>query len=265
MAKYLQNPQDLNDDDDDDGDLWKFLPSDILPVEHQMISSSSSNFNDPNHSSYNNYNNNYTINHPQQQLSSCMGLEHRLSPRFSALSFSEYTPPPHSFVIPPPYLGLFRPAVQCICGSGSLPIYSHHFMNPNPNPVLAQAERFIEERVEAVLDRQRRTPANRIVDGPVYPFSGNGVGYARDYGGTGVFLPRVVPSAANNISSASSADHIDHRPRRRRQGSRSRHDEEAHQYLPTRNAFMNMVPMKKPEDYCIQVSSEMGLPEDWTY
>lgn len=80
-----------------------------------------------------------------------------------------------------------------------------------------QAEYFIEERVWALLDPQRRIMANRVVENRFFPFSGNvgggtGVGYVRDYGGTGVFLPRIP----TNISSTSSADPMDDHPRRDR-------------------------------------------------
>lgn len=141
-------------------------------------------------------------------------------------------------------------------------------MNSNPNPVLSLSERFIEQRLmRGFLELQKRATANRVVENPFVPFSGGGGGNrighglhgTRDYGGTGVFLPRIPA----NSSSATSTERMNDHPKRR-QGARNRHGEEA-QILPPRNSFMNMVQMKKQEDYLSQVSPETGLPEEWTY
>ncbi|CDP10607.1 unnamed protein product [Coffea canephora] len=285
MADYFQiNPQEL----DGDGELWKLLPSDIFPFDHQITSST---LNRPTYSCYNPHN--YSL--AQQQLS-CMGFEDRLSQSLAALSFSQdsgLSPPSHGFGTPPPNLRRFRPAVQCVCCAGSLPVrclvcngclsgtnrvrtgfrneafstgdlpvYPCHFMNSNPNPVLYLAERFIEQQrlIRGFLERQRRSTANRVVENRFVPFSGgcggNRIGHGTgDYGGTGVFLPRIPA----NGSSATSADRMNDHPKRR-QGARSRHGEE-----DPRNSFMNMAQMKRQEDYLSQVSPDMGLPAEWTY
>ncbi|XP_068663986.1 uncharacterized protein [Aristolochia californica] len=217
----------------DDGELY--LPSDIFPDE--------------------------TFYH-RRPVSEPTGLTHmeELAQQLAALAMLDspapaVRPPPGNFELtksvrvgalyPPAQTGLGFQALQnvgnghghaCLGGSHFPPVvgprYHYHYFHPGK---LVQAPAHIIQRERArVLQRQPNPMQNRVM-----PVRVGGSG-TREYGGTGVFLPRVINAES-----------------RRKPSSGMKNTE------PRKQTMKNDGPGRQGKPY--PFSSETGLPQDWTY
>ncbi|XP_010246895.1 PREDICTED: uncharacterized protein LOC104590069 [Nelumbo nucifera] len=119
--------------------------------------------------------------------------------------------------------------------AGSRPVYQYRPMKP----VHAQVESSVHQPGDRSLQKQQQNQGqNRFL-----PFQVNGSGMGglvREYGGTGVFLPRI----------ATTAD-----VKKKQSGKTGEENQQ--------KSCNKKVALEKQEAF--QLSSEMGLPQDWTY
>ncbi|CAK9152956.1 unnamed protein product [Ilex paraguariensis] len=137
--------------------------------------------------------------------------------------------------------------------TGSRPVYQYELLNP----VQFQFESFMEARVRGLQRQQVRFMQNRIMGRRFLPLQGNGIGVGnngggvlREYGGTGVFLPRMATTTTTNDNSDA----------RKRNSVRNRQDA---QFYPQRNVIS--VNVRKQEEGHCHLPPDMGLPQYWTY
>ncbi|CAI9097610.1 OLC1v1034081C1 [Oldenlandia corymbosa var. corymbosa] len=267
MADNIINNQNQQPDLVTEMELWKFLPSDIFPLDQQPPPEVRPIQNRPNNS-------NFGYHHS----ASCMAGQQKHQ-GFTSYSFhgrGPPHPPPRRFNLgpppPPPNFQMLRMADHrpfrgpspegCFCVSGGCriganPVYQqgagtvwpgYRPGNPvkNRNPVQIQAECFMAERARALQAMQYSSWMNRVTTTRVFPkgsdgAGGGGIGFL---GGTGVYLPRIP----DNVSSTPAN-------RGRKQGARMGQENGESQ-------------KKKKEDCRSQEASaelEEGLPEEWTY
>ncbi|CAL5356998.1 unnamed protein product [Camellia sinensis] len=134
---------------------------------------------------------------------------------------------------------------------GSRPVYYPHQII---NPVQPQVESFMETRARVLLREQNRLLQNRLLENQQRTglgMRGGGGGFVREYGGTGVFLPRAAVSATTTTAADS----------RRRQSVRNKKETKV---IPHGNP-MKMDVVGKQEECHYHLPPDMGLPQDWTY
>ncbi|KAL3347363.1 hypothetical protein AABB24_021173 [Solanum stoloniferum] len=218
----------------DDGELW--LPSDIFPVEETV---SSTNNNKLSSSLCCCYSCVLLLRHHHNNHSSIFMAEQEESAAISLFQYRSHNT--HSVLKPFPITERrFRPAERCCsCTDCSISEYFEQnrrvteLLLTGPPPVYPpvqlqhQIENLMEARAQILqkeeqnrfIRMQRRNPGlDRFAGNWVSPFVGGGGGggfngessSVRDYGGTGVFLPRIPTNINNNG--------------RKRQGGRNRQD-----------------------------------------
>ncbi|KAA8518463.1 hypothetical protein F0562_015937 [Nyssa sinensis] len=136
--------------------------------------------------------------------------------------------------------------------TGSKPVYRYRHLFPVQSPV----ESFVEARAKVSQRQQNRFVQNRVMENRVLPYQGGGIGLGgggsvREYGGTGVFLPRIAASSSSSTTTVA----------RKGKSLRNRQDI---QVIPQRNSIKRF-DMGKEEECHYQLPPEMGLPQDWTY
>ncbi|KAL7225944.1 hypothetical protein ACSBR1_021152 [Camellia fascicularis] len=132
---------------------------------------------------------------------------------------------------------------------GSRPVYyPHHIINP----VQPQVESFMETRARVLQREQNWLLQNRVLENRQKTGLGmrGGGGFVREYGGTGVFLPRAAVSATTSTADG-----------RRRQSVGNRKETKV---IPHGNP-MKMDVVGKQEECHYHLPPDMGLPQDWTY
>ncbi|KAJ4705390.1 putative Embryo sac development arrest 12 [Melia azedarach] len=243
-----QFPPKFNDDE-------HFVPSDFLFDPHLRL----------HHQNQNQHHN------VRRQRLPCMN---ELADHFTALSLLQRGQIPHNFglerfktpvqrvpvSVRPQFTGRFgasggRELGQRIHerGAGSFSSgvksgYDSQFLKPTP----AQLQSYMKERANRVLQRQqnRLLQQNRIL-----PYQGSGYGsnggFLREYGGTGVFHPRIN-NYTTSVSTASVAK------------KQSMGDRQKIQATQQRNSMKkSAVVLSKQEEY--HLPPDIGLPRDWTY
>ncbi|XP_010262986.1 PREDICTED: uncharacterized protein LOC104601385 isoform X2 [Nelumbo nucifera] len=220
MADYTPNL--------DDGELW--LPSDIFPDE--VSAKFSPEF--PCELTY--------MEDLARQLAAYALLERNQNAFRRPRQHSSVAPPRTGFGLGfggNPTFGvggrhLYASGNYCF-SPGSLPVYQVRPMKP----VQPQVEGCVQQPRARVLQSQRQNQ----VQNSFFPFQVNGSvtgGFVREYGGTGVFLPRIATSAdVKKKQNVKNGEEYQQRPSIRKVG------------LGKQEGF-------KPP-------SEMGLPQDWTY
>ncbi|XP_057466976.1 uncharacterized protein LOC130756471 isoform X2 [Actinidia eriantha] len=148
--------------------------------------------------------------------------------------------------------GLYGFGVEGLWTSSG-PVYSYQFVNP----VQPQVERVMDARAR-VLSREQ----NRMLERLVLPLQGRGLGVGgggleREYGGTGVFLPRTGTTKTTTRSrKTTSTLNVGSQ-----QSVRNRQEI---QVIPQRSPI-KMADMRKQEECHYHLPPEMGLPQYWTY
>ncbi|WJZ93510.1 hypothetical protein VitviT2T_012443 [Vitis vinifera] len=144
------------------------------------------------------------------------------------------------------------------CWDGGRPLYEYRNVKP-PQP---QVDSFLQTRTLALQRHQNRFQ-NRSL-----PFQrsgsglggggggGGGFGFVRNYGGTGVFLPRISSTTTTSPNPTATDDS------RKKQGMNNWHGMQVS--LP-RKPTMNGIGGGKQEECIRQLPPELALPQDWTY
>ncbi|XP_059643174.1 uncharacterized protein LOC132285030 [Cornus florida] len=132
--------------------------------------------------------------------------------------------------------------------TGCRPAYQYHFVQP----VQPQVESFMEARARVLQKQQKQFLQSQNM---VLPFRGSrvGGGFVREYGGTGVFLPRINSTTTTNVA-------------RKRQSVTNNRKE--FQVIPPRNSIKRGVDEERREECHYQLPPPemgLGLPQDWTY
>ncbi|PSS21457.1 Vegetative cell wall protein like [Actinidia chinensis var. chinensis] len=151
-------------------------------------------------------------------------------------------------------LGLYGFGVEGLW-TGYRPVYSVQVVNS----VQPQVECVVEARARVLSREQNRVLQNRVWERPVLPLQGRGLGggLEREYGGTGVFLPRIgTTKTTTRARTTTSTLNV-----RSQQSVRNRQEI---QVIPHRSPI-KMVDVRKQEECHYHLPPEMGLPQDWTY